>query len=453
MTNSTTAKPRAQFSSKLGFVLAAAGSAVGLGNIWGFPTQTATNGGAAFLLVYLLMVVILGYPLLVAELAIGRYSQANPVKSASAIVPAAFRLPARGLAFVGLLTASAILSFYAILAGWLVGFFASPVFELLGMTATSEWLESTSSTSSSFVTMALFMGATIYIVKNGVSEGIECWSTRLMPLLVVLFLVLIGYILTQDGAKDGLIMYLKPDFSHISGDMIHNAMGQAFFSLSIGACTMMVYGSYLKKDASLPKTAAQVAMIDTGIAFIAGLLILPAMFVAQNNGVAIYDDNGSLLQSGGLVFSVLPAMFGTMGGMGLAVAFVFFALMVIAALTSSISLLEVPVSTVSEEFGLERKKTAWLIGGLITAFSSLIVLNQDPLFDIVVVASTEYAQPILGLLFALLVGWVWRRDKLLNELKQGHPELETGWFWKIWPWYVRVVCPLLMLFVFVKSLL
>ncbi len=447
MTTSVAGESRAQFSSKIGFILAAAGSAVGLGNIWGFPTQAASNGGGAFLLIYLFLVFLLGYPLLVAELTIGRYGQANPVKASGKIMPNGKAAVGRSFAVVGLITASCILSFYAILAGWLMGFFFSPLLEIVGLHDAAQWLESFS-TGRNLLLTVLFMVATIYVVKNGVAEGIERWSTRLMPVLVVLFLVLIGYILTQPGAMDGLKMFLIPDFSEVNSGMIHSAMGQAFFSLSLGACTMMVYGSYLRKDADLPKTAAQVALIDTGIAFIAGLLILPAMFVAQNNGVQIFDDAGNLESSGDLVFGVLPAMFDTMGGAGLLVSIVFFALMVVAALTSSISLLEVPVSTASEELKMSREKSSWVIGGLITLLSVAIIFNFGWMFDAVIIVSTEYAQPILGLIFALLVGWVWRRDTVLTELREGSAEIESSLFWKVWPWYVRVVCPAMMIFVF-----
>ncbi|WP_051035691.1 sodium-dependent transporter [Photobacterium marinum] len=437
---------RAQFSSRIGFILAAAGSAVGLGNIWGFPTQAASNGGAVFLLVYLLMVFALAYPLLVAELTIGRYGSANPIKSLRAVWPQQ-RGVAAVLGVAGMIAVSMILSFYAIVAGWLFGFLVGPVLEAIGMVSAAEWLESFSA-SRNLSLMIIFMVLTILVVRNGVADGIERWSTRLMPVLLGLFVVMVAYILTQDGAIDGLKMYLVPDFSHMSPELVVSAMGQAFFSLSLGVCSMMVYGSYIKKDVNLPKTAAQVAMLDTSVAFIAGLLILPAMFVAQHNGVEIYSDTGALLSSDTLVFSVLPAMFDTMGAAGLFIGVLFFVLMVIAALTSSISMLEVPVACATEELQQDRKIAVWWIGGLITLFSGIIVFNFGDMFGLVISLTTEYAQPILGMLFALLVGWVWKRDKVLEEIKQGYPELEQGLFWKIWPWYVRVVCPLLMLFVF-----
>jgi NSS family neurotransmitter:Na+ symporter len=172
------------------------------------------------------------------------------------------------------------------------------------------------------------------------------------------------------------------------------------------------------------------------------------MFVAQHNGVEIYNDAGALLDSDTLVFSVLPAMFETMGTGGVFIGILFFVLMVIAALTSSISMLEVPVACATEELQQDRKVAVWWIGGLITIFSSIIVFNFGDMFGLVISLTTEYAQPILGVCFALLVGWIWKRDQVLQEIKEGYPELEQSLFWKIWPWYVRVVCPVMMLMVF-----
>ena len=436
---------RAQFSSRFGFLMAAAGSAVGVGNIWGFPTQAASNGGAVFLLVYLLMVFILAYPLLVAELTIGRYGQANPIKSIQSVWPKQ-KIAATGLGIAGMIAVSMILSFYAIVAGWLLGSLLSPLFALIGLDAAAEWVNAFG-TERNLVMMVIFMVMTIRVVRSGVTDGIERWSSRLMPVLFILFGLLTVYILTLDGASEGLEMYLVPDFSHLSSDLVISAMGQAFFSLSLGVCAMMVYGSYLSKDTNIPKTAAQVALLDTGVAFGAGLLILPAMFVAQKNGVEIYDAAGALLSSDTLVFTVLPAMFDTMGTMGIVISILFFVLMLIAALTSSISMLEVPVSCATEELNKDRSTVVWWIGGIITLVSAVIIFNFADLFGLVITATTVYAQPILALIFALLVGWVWRRDQLLTEIKQGNPEIEDSLFWKIWPWYVRVVCPALIILV------
>ncbi|PKF50839.1 sodium-dependent transporter [Enterovibrio nigricans] len=441
---------RAQFSSRLGFILAAAGSAVGLGNIWGFPTQAASNGGAVFLITYLVMVFVLAYPLLVAELTIGRYGASNPIRSLISVAPKQKALGS-AVGIAGLLGASGILSFYAIVAGWFFGFLVGPVLSAIGMESAAAWLEGFS-IERNLILMGVFMLLTILVVKNGVADGIEKWSSRLMPVLFVLFIVMVIYTLTQPGAIDGLKMYLVPDTSHFSPDLMVSAMGQAFFSLSIGVCTMMVYGSYLSKDANLPKTAAQVAMVDTGVAFVAGLLILPAMFVAQKNGVQIYNEAGALLDGDTLVFSVLPAMFETMGFAGIIISVAFFALMVIAALTSSISMLEVPVSCACEELNKERKAVVWWIGGAISILSAIIIFNFDTMFGLVITVTTEYMQPILGLIMALIAGWIWNRNQVLEELSHGQPEFAQSTFWKVWPAYVRIVCPILMAMVFLWPL-
>nr|WP_231897898.1 sodium-dependent transporter [Vibrio tapetis] len=426
--------------------MAAAGSAVGLGNIWGFPTQAASNGGAVFLLTYLVMVFILACPMLIAELTIGRYGQSNPIQSLKAIWPNG-KLGAVLLGVTAMVTVSLILSFYAIIAGWLIGEFAGSAFDMIGLNSAATWITSFG-LERNLLLMVLFMALTMYVVRAGVANGIERWSTRLMPALLLLFGLMITYILFQEGAIEGLKMYLVPDFSHFDADLLVSAMGQAFFSLSLGVGTMMVYGSYLQKDTNIPKTAIQVALVDTGIAFGAGLLVLPAMFVAKHNGVEIFSAAGELLSSDTLVFAVLPAMFDTMGGLGILASMLFFALMMIAALTSSISMLEVPVACAIEELKQKRNIAVLWIGAIITVVSGLIVFNFGALFGLVIEITTVYAQPILGMLYALLVGWVWHRNQVLEELKQGNPEIENSWFWKIWPTYVRVVCPLMMLLVF-----
>ncbi|MDN7128630.1 sodium-dependent transporter [Pseudidiomarina sp. 1APR75-15] len=440
------------FSSRIGFILAAAGSAVGVGNIWGFPTQAASNGGGAFLLVYLFMILALAYPMLVAELTIGRMRQQNPVEALRALGERRFW---RGFgAFTGvvaLIVLSLILSFYAIVSGWLLGFMLAPLAELAGYYAAADWLTAFS-VERNLIMMALFLLLTIHVVRSGVTEGIERWSTRLMPLLFVLLIAMVIYILTLPGATDGLKMYLTPDFSRVfDPNLIIRAMGQAFFSLSIGAACMMTYGAYLSKQENLPRTAGWVAGLDTTVAFLAGLLILPAMFAAQELGVIIYDDAGVLLSADTLVFTVLPAMFDSMGSAGLWVAFAFFALMVIAAITSSISMLEAPVNALREETGQPRSQMAWVVGLSIGLVSAVIIYNFASLFGLVITITTVYMQPLLGLTFGVLLTWILRQHFLLKALQEGAPEIQTSLFWKIWPWYVKFVCPVLILLVIWRS--
>lgn len=436
---------RETFSSRLGFILAAAGAAVGLGNIWGFPTQAASNGGGAFLLVYLILIFVVAFPMLVVEMAIGRYGQANPVDSMRSLTsqPAAKKVGGF-VGWVGLSVPSAVLAFYSIVGGWIICFLLGAMTDLFGFTAASAWLKGFSVERNLFGTL-IFYVLTILIVQGGVKQGIERWSTRLMPALFVLFAMLFIYIMTQQGAWEGLKHYLIPDFEKVwDRKLILAAMGQGFFSLTIGGCSMLIYGSYLSKKENLPKMAMSVTLVDTAVAFIAGLVVLPAMFVAMNKGVQIYAQDGSLLSSDTLVFTVLPLMFDSLGLLGQIFAMVFFLLLTIAALTSSISMLECPVALVGERFNTRRTPTSWVLGGLIALLSVVIVYNFGALFGLVATLATQYLQPTAALMFCLFGGWVWQRDAKMKELQAGFPELQQSLFGKIWPWYVKFVCPVLV---------
>jgi NSS family neurotransmitter:Na+ symporter len=443
------AAARGEFTSRFGFLMAASGSAVGLGNIWGFPTNAASNGGAAFLFTYLILAFALAYPALMAELIIGRHARANAVTALRAISTGSkTRLAALLVGFTGIVTVSFILSFYAIVSGWMIAFFFEPLSRLLGMEGLSNWLTTDAVVRNSLF-VVLFMMLTVYIISAGVKEGIEKWASRLMPSLIVILILLIMYVLTLPGAMDGLRAYLIPDFSLIADpSLLVDAMGQAFFSLSLGVGTMLIYGSYINKQENLPTIGSLVALLDVGIAVLAGLLIIPAMYVALNNGVEIYDDAGGLIAGPGLIVSVLPALFDTMGAIGVFVAFAFFALMTIASLTSSISMLEVPVAYGVEHHGLERRRAAAIIGSIITMIALIIVFNFDPLFDIVVTVTTEISQPLLGFAFCIFVAWIWQRNEILEEIKSGCPDAESGLFWKIWPFYVKFICPVAILVVY-----
>jgi NSS family neurotransmitter:Na+ symporter len=443
------AAARGEFTSRFGFLMAASGSAVGLGNIWGFPTNAASNGGAAFLFTYLILAFALAYPALMAELIIGRHARANAVTALRAISTGGkTRLAALLVGFTGIVTVSFILSFYAIVSGWMIAFFFEPLSRLLGMEGLSNWLTTDAVVRNSLF-VVLFLMLTVYIISAGVKEGIEKWASRLMPSLIVILILLIVYVLTLPGAMDGLRAYLIPDFSLIADpSLLVDAMGQAFFSLSLGVGTMLIYGSYINKQENLPTIGSLVALLDVGIAVLAGLLIIPAMYVALNNGVEIYDDAGGLIAGPGLIVSVLPALFDTMGAIGVFVAFAFFALMTIASLTSSISMLEVPVAYGVEHHGLERRRAAAIIGSIITVIALIIVFNFDPLFDLVVTVTTEISQPLLGFAFCIFVAWIWQRNEILEEIKSGCPDAESGLFWKIWPFYVKFICPVAILVVY-----
>ena len=448
------ASARGEFSSRFGFVMAAAGSAVGLGNIWGFPTQAASNGGAAFLLVYLVLAFTLAYPALMAELVIGRHAHANAVSALRLISPnALLRKIGTGTGIVGFVVASLILSFYAIVAGWMIAFCLSSLAGLLGLRELAEWL-TTFSLTRNLVFMLLFMGLTVSIISAGVREGIERWSERLMPALLITLLLLVAYVLTLDGATEGLKVYLLPDFERaLSPKLIVSALGAAFFSLSLGVGTMLIYGSYISDRENLPVLGGLVTLVDISIAVLAGFLVLPAMYVALHNGVEIFNQAGALISEDTLIFTVLPELFRTMGLTGTVVSFTFFFLMSIAALTSSISMLEVPVAYTIEEHGVGRHRAVWILGAAIAIVSSIILLNFSELFGFVIALTTRYSQPLLGFMLCFFAGWVMHRHTVLEELRKGNPEVEKGWFWKIWPWYVKFFCPLIILAIFAQSLL
>jgi len=444
---------RGQFNSKTGFIMAAAGAAVGLGNVWGFPTQVASNGGGAYVLVYLLLAFCLAYPALMAELIIGRYARANAVNALPMLTnKPLLKIGGRVVGIAGLITVAVILSFYAIIAGWLIAFALAPLTQFLGFNDVEQWL-TTFSLNRNIVFTFCFMILTIVIISKGISNGIERWSKRMMPVLIVILIALIAYMLTLPNALVGLEHYIKPDFSQIlDGQLIISAMGQAFFSLSLGVGCMLIYGSYLSSDENIVKAGAWVTLLDVGLAFIAGLLIIPSMYIASNLGVEIFDAKGALLSSDTLIFNVLPALFQQMGTAGPVVALLFFLLMSLAALTSSISLLEVPVAYVIENHNNKRSTTSWVIGGLITLLSLVIVFNFELLFGLVIAITTKYSQPLLGLFFCIYAGWVWQRNQALLEIKKGYEDAQSSFFWKVWPWYVKFICPLFIIIMFIHAL-
>lgn len=441
---------RGEFSSRLGFVLAAAGSAVGLGNIWGFPSQVAQNGGAAFVLVYLVLAFFLAYPVLMAELIIGRATRANVVDALGVITRSK---AGRYVGLWGAVTASLILSFYAIVAGWMLAYFVESTLSLFLANSSLTWLVDFS-ISRNWLFCLLFLIFTAAIVTGGVRQGIEKWSVRLMPTLVMLIVALIIYVSLQDGAAEGWRAYLIPDFSKVTDpELLISAMGQAFFSMSLGVGTMLVYGSYIAKSENLPSLGASVALVDIGVAVLAGMLIIPAMYVAQANGVAIFTESGELIAGDALIFNVLPSLFSSIGAIGVVIACVFFALMGIAAVTSSISMLEVPVSYLVEDKAIPRTKAVWVMTLIILGFSSIIIFNFDSLFGLVISITTQYSQPLLGLIMCVFVGWVWRRNAILSELKEGFSGAEQSLFWKIWPVYVKFVCPVIIGVMFIRTVL
>ncbi|ABZ78477.1 sodium:neurotransmitter symporter [Shewanella halifaxensis HAW-EB4] len=440
------------FSSRIGFIMAAAGSAVGVGNIWGFPTQAATHGGGAFLLVYLFLILVLGYPMLMAELMIGRHGQTNPADAMAKVAsrPLTKKI-GKAIGFISIITATLICTFYSILSGWFVSFAIAPVAELTGQTQAASWLMDFS-LSRNLVFTLVFIAMVILVIRQGVQKGIERWSKRLMPMLLLILVAGVIYILTQPGAMQGLEVLLVPDFSRVfEADVLIGALGQTFFSLTIGTAAMMVYGAYLSQKEDLAKLTAYVTLTDTSVAFLAALMVIPAMYVAQHNGVQIFADDGSLLNSDTLVFTVLPALFDTIGGISqYLLAIVFFILMTIAGLTSAISIVEVPTSYLVEKTNLSRDRATLIVGSLIAALSLVVVFNFETLFSFMITLTTERAQPLIALGIAIYLGWVWNRNQLISAIAQQEGVNPNSLFWKVWPWYVKYICPLLIIMIIVQ---
>ncbi|MGS0681519.1 sodium-dependent transporter [Shewanella sp. 125m-7] len=440
------------FSSKIGFIMAAAGSAVGVGNIWGFPTQAATHGGGAFLLVYLFLILVLGYPMLMAELMIGRHGQTNPADAMAKIAnrPLTKKI-GKAIGFISIVTATLICTFYSILSGWFVSFALAPVAELTGQTQVASWLMDFS-LSRNLVFTLVFIAMVILVIRQGVQQGIERWSKRLMPMLLLILVGGVIYILMQPGAMQGLEVLLVPDFSRVfEAEVLIGALGQTFFSLTIGTAAMMVYGAYLSQKEDLAKLTAYVTLTDTTVAFLAALMVIPAMYVAQHNGVQIFAEDGSLLNSDTLVFTVLPALFDTIGGVSqYLLAIIFFILMTIAGLTSAISIVEVPTSYLVEKTSLSRDRATVIVGSLIAALSIVVVFNFDSLFSFMITLTTERAQPLIALGIAIYLGWVWNRNQLISAISQQEGVDPNSLFWRIWPWYVKYICPLLIIMIIVQ---
>jgi NSS family neurotransmitter:Na+ symporter len=441
MPNQTINSLRSEWGSRFGFILAATGSAIGLGNIWRFPYTVGENGGAAFVLVYLICVVVIGIPVLIAELSLGRHTQRNPVGAIKAIVP---RGAWKMLGYLGVLTGIVILSYYSVVAGWTIGYIVKTITH-----STSDFSSFIADPKSEFGYFIVFLGLTTLVVSGGVKGGIERWSKILMPLLLLILVGLIIFSVSLPGAEAGIKFYLNPDFSKITGKTILAALGQAFFSLSLGMGAMITYGSYISKKTNLITSAAAVALSDTLIAVMAGLVIFPALFAVGMQPA----------QGPGLVFNVLPQIFNQMPG-GTIVGVFFFILLAIAALTSSISLLEVGVAWAVDELKVARKKAtlilsgvAFLIGvpsamsqGYSSFFSVLHLFGRTGFLGIVDFIFGSFALTSGGLLLCLFIGWKWGAKKASEEIIFGAPA-NSSTMLMIWRFLIRFVCPIIIFFV------
>lgn len=439
------ANERALFVTRLGGILAAVGSAVGLGNIWRFPYETGTNGGAAFLLIYLLCVLLLGTPLMLAELSLGRASHSNGV--------GAFRRLAPGskwwiTGIIGMVSVLLIVGFYSVVAGWTLHYTMVSVTGTLGEQDFSSFMQGP---WMPFVWMTVFVLINTMIVLGGVQKGIERASNVLMPLLALLMVVLCINSLLLPNAGDGIRFLFHPDFSKITGQTVLSAMGQSFFSISMGVGTLLVYGSYLPNSTKMGKTSLTICLLDTLVAIVAGVIIFPACFA-----YGIQPDAGP-----GLAFITLPGVFMQMAG-GYFWSIAFFLLLAVAALTSSISMMECPIAILKEQCHVSRRRAviivaiiAWVLGtacsfSFYPQMADTLSIAGISLFDCFDKLTANYLMPLGALLVSLFVGWRMDRKVLHNTLTNFGKD--SGAYILVFLFVVRYFAPLCILLIFLSGL-
>ena len=447
---------RGSFNTRLGFILAASGSAVGLGNIWKFPFEVSNGGGAAFLIMYLMFCFILCFPVIVSEIAIGRNTKKNAIGAFNKMGKRSWNFIGKMGVFCGIL----ILSFYTIVAGWVLGY----VIEMVNSNFSigDNFGDYVNDTGNVLLYSVLFMITTAFIVSKGVEKGIEKAAKILMPSLIVIIILLIVYALTLPNSIDGIIFYLVPDFSQINLTVAGNALGQAFFSLSLGMGMLITYGSYIDEKNNIINSAALITLTDVGIAFLAGLIIFPFVF-----------SSGIETQGGpGLIFQVFPKIFEDLGPLtGTVIGSTFFILLSFAAITSTVSLLEVPVSYIVDEYKIERKLSVWLVAfiilligipsalsqGKIVYFSEFITYfgNDNPIdfMQFIIDVSNDTLLPFGGFLITIYVSFVWKKRNLSDEISKGNPTYKGSLVEKYINFSITYICPLILGSIFILTFL
>ena len=446
---------RANFGSKLGVILASAGSAVGLGNIWRFPFETGNNGGAAFILIYLVCVLLLGIPIMIAEFSIGRHSRANTAGAYQRLAPGT---QWRWVGRMGVLAGFLILSYYSVVAGWTLEYIGEAAVNGFAGKTAGEFIDSFNSFVGHpfrpLLWLVLFLLATHYVIVKGVEKGIEKSAKIMMPILFLLLLVLTACSISLPGAGEGIEFLLKPDFSKVDSTVLLNATGQAFFSLSLGMGCLCTYASYFRDDTNLPRTAFNVAAIDTLVAILAGFIIFPAAF-----SVGIQPDAGP-----SLLFITLPNVFqqafGSLPWLAVLLSLLFYVLLALASLTSTISMHEVVTAYLHEEFNLPRGKAARLVTGgciLLGIFCSLSLgvgkeytLFGLTLFDIFDFLTAKIMLPLGGLFIALFTGWYLDKQLFRSEVTN-NGTLKFA-FYKTLVFVLRYIAPIGIAAIFINEL-
>jgi NSS family neurotransmitter:Na+ symporter len=433
------------------FVLAATGSAVGVGNIWMFPYMVGANGGSAFVLAYLICIALIGVPVMMAEVLVGREGRQSPINTLISLAErSSLSSNWRILGWTGAMTGLLILSFYGVISGWAMSYVVSTVSgDMNGVDSsqvTGIFDDFTGDVTKVLAWQAGFMIFTIFIVARGVGDGLEMAVKYLMPALFLLIIALIGFAATTDHFGEGFWFLFDFNFADLSSESILAAMGMAFFTLSLGMGTMIAYGAYMPRDANILSTVGLIAVLDTTVALMMGLAIFPLVFA-----------NGLEVSAGpGLMFITLPLAFGQMDG-GQFFGGIFFLLVTFAALTSSISMIEPAVAWVVEKFKSTRTTAAMVVGGgawlvgLGSAFSSNIwsevqILGERTFFDSVVFLTSNILLPLGGLVFAIFAGWLLDREIIRGQLEMSGPSL------KVWSFLIRFIAPIAIFVVFVMAL-
>ena len=444
---------RANFGSKLGIILATAGSAVGLGNVWRFPYMAGNNGGAAFIIVYLGCILLLGLPCMLNEFIIGRHAQTNMVRAYSQL--------SRGTMWVcvgllGVFTGFLITSYYAVVSGWCLQYiYASGLGQLNGDTeyVKNYFISFEQDPVKPIVWTVVFIFITHFIIVRGVQNGIERASKMMMPTLFVLLLVIVVAACTLPGAWKGVEFLLRPDFSKLTPSSFLDALGQTFYSLSVGMGCLCTFASYFKRDTNLTRSAVQIASLDTLVAVLAGLVIFPAAF-----SVGINPDSGP-----SLVFITLPNVFNqafhALPILGYLVSILFYALLALAALTSLISLHEVGTAFLHEELHVSRRTAAWVVTGFCSVLGSLCSLSLGrfdglqlfgkPLFELFDFVTGQVFLPIGGFLTCIFVGWYLPHTLVRSEFTN-NGQLRSRFF-SVYMLCVKYLCPLLILLIFLNQ--
>ncbi|MBN1225196.1 MAG: sodium-dependent transporter [Candidatus Aminicenantes bacterium] len=447
------ATQRGNWGSKLAFVFAASGSAIGLGSMWRFPLKVGQNGGAVFVLAYIIAVVFIGFTIMLAELTMGRHTQKNPVGVYKALKP---KTPWKLAGAVAIFTCVAIFSYYAVVCGWAFGYLYKIIAGKFSGDVTWQLSESifsgfASNTPEVFFCLFVVMAVTIYIVSKGISGGIEKWSKILMPVLFGLIIILAIRAVTLGGAETGLSFYLKPDLSKFNTDVLFYAVGQAFYSLSLGMGIMMTYGSYISKKENLVSSAGWVCFSTTFVAFLTGIIIFPTLFATP--GI----NPGEFEVSTGLMFQVFPIVISKIPG-GYIFGILFFFLLLVAAITSTISLLEVPVAYFIDEKKWPRKKAALLVGiftfllAVPSALSegSIKFLTDWQFFAKMDFLFGNFILAAMGLIICFFLVYVWKIKNALAEISQG---AQVFRFKPLWVFNIKFLAPvvLILILIFIRK--